>query len=37
MDFHAQLGYAPVEEAAEIVDLRADAGTHQVLNILGRG
>jgi Protein of unknown function (DUF1194) len=37
VDLHAQLGNAPVEETAEIVDLRVDAGAHQLLEALGRG
>jgi hypothetical protein len=30
VDFGAQLGDAPVNEAAEVLDFRPDAGAHKV-------
>jgi hypothetical protein len=36
VDFHAQLGDAPIDEASEIVDLRMDAGAHQRLEAVGQ-
>ncbi|HEY2617858.1 MAG TPA: hypothetical protein VGI78_11005 [Acetobacteraceae bacterium] len=37
VDFHAQLGDAAIDEAAEVVDLRTDAGTHQRFEAVGHG
>jgi hypothetical protein len=37
VDFHAQLGDAPIDESAEVVDLRADAGAHQRFEAVGHG
>jgi hypothetical protein len=35
VDFHAQLGDPPIDEATEIVDLRADGGAHQFREAVG--
>jgi hypothetical protein len=35
VDLHAQLGDPPIDKAAQVVDLRADAGAHQLFEALG--
>ncbi|MEJ0016375.1 MAG: hypothetical protein WDN25_07360 [Acetobacteraceae bacterium] len=37
VDLHAQLGDAAVDEAAKLLDLLADAGTHDVFDTGGHG
>jgi hypothetical protein len=37
VDFHAQLGDAAIDEAAEVIDLHTDAGTHQRFEAVGHG
>jgi hypothetical protein len=37
VDFHAQFGDAAIDEAAEVVDLRTGAGTHQRFEAVGHG
>ena len=37
MDFHAQFGDAAIDEAAQVVEFRADGGTHELFEAGGAG
>ncbi len=37
MDFHAQFGDAAIDEAAKVVDFRADGGTYELFEARAGG